>query len=106
MTREELIRQCRYYKGEEANPFGEGGDSAMFWSYEIWWTERMLNGDTDVLAFYLSLYERVGLTDFESNDGVPLSLKAILFNRFEEWAEGTPTEFKRWYKERYIKGSK
>ena len=90
MERETLIKQCRYYNGEEENPYGEGGDKAMFWFYERWWAEKMANGDTDVLSFYLSLYERVGLTDFEEDDGVPITLKAILFNRYEEWVGKYP----------------
>lgn len=103
MERETLIKQCRYYNGEEENPYGEGGDKAMFWFYERWWAEKMANGDTDVLSFYLSLYERVGLTDFEEDDGVPITLKAILFNRYEEWAEGGPDDFKIWYERDYWK---
>ena len=51
MERETLIKQCRYYNGEEENTYGEGGDKAMFWFYERWWAEKMANGDTDVLSF-------------------------------------------------------
>ena len=49
-----------------------------------------------------SEYMRQGLLDFEEFDGTPLLLKALLFNRYEHWLEGTPEEFKRFYKERYV----
>ena len=32
-TREELIRQCRYYNGEEENPFDDA-DRGLFGDYE------------------------------------------------------------------------
>lgn len=32
-TREELIRQCRYYKGEEENPFDDS-DRRLLGDYE------------------------------------------------------------------------
>jgi len=37
------------------------------------------------------------LVDFEQNDGVPVLLKALLFDRFDYWSSGTPTEFKMFY---------
>ena len=33
MTREELLKQCKFYKGEEKNPFSYGLD-ACFWDKE------------------------------------------------------------------------
>lgn len=105
MTTDELIKQCRIYKGEKENPFGDGGDRAMFWSYEKWWVDKMAAGSTDAIADILAHYEQEGLTDFAEEDGTPMSLKALLFNRFEEWAESGPEEFRRWYADRYIKGS-
>ena len=100
------IKQCRYYKGEEKCPFGEGGDKAMFWFYEKNWLERQERDDSFFLGSILGRYEQCGLTDFEKEDGVPITLKAILFNRYEQWFEGGPGDFKYWYKERYIEGSR
>lgn len=37
MTREELIKQCRYYKGEEECPFKHDDNKARFWFGELQW---------------------------------------------------------------------
>lgn len=43
-------------------------------------------------------YIREGLGNFCSEDGVPLSMKAILYNRFCHWGWcETPDTFRRWY---------
>ena len=34
MTRDELIKLCRYYKGEDENPFDGGSIDALWWSGE------------------------------------------------------------------------
>ena len=33
-TREELIKQCKYYKGEEKSPYNSNGDTDWFWDME------------------------------------------------------------------------
>lgn len=41
MTRDELIKQCRYYKGEEECSFdGIDQDKTLFWSYEETWVNN------------------------------------------------------------------
>ena len=41
MTKEELIKQCRYFKGEAGNPYtGKDQDKSMFWDYERMWVEQ------------------------------------------------------------------
>ena len=43
-------------------------------------------------------YIREGLGDFRSDDGVPISMKAILYNRFCHWGWAeTPDTFRSWY---------
>ena len=43
-------------------------------------------------------YIREGLGDFCANDGVPISMKAILYNRFCHWGWcETPDTFRSWY---------
>lgn len=41
MTRDELIKQCHYYKGEEECSFdGIDQDKTLFWSYEETWVNN------------------------------------------------------------------
>ena len=35
--------------------------------------------------------------DFEANDGVPMSFKALLYNRYMHWCCGPVECFKDWY---------
>lgn len=102
MTREELIKQCRYYKGEEDCPFdGKDQNKAMFWSYEEKWVQYTLS-DKNYLNRCLDEYKRNGLMSFKSDDGVPATLKAILFNRYSYWYEGDSIGFKNFYTKYYM----
>lgn len=59
-----------------------------------------INEDTK-LSDYFNEYRSHGLTDFEKNNSVPNTLKALLYNRYQYWNEGIPAGFKRFYKEQY-----
>jgi hypothetical protein len=65
---------CRYYKGEKGSPYKEQNKS-MLWYYEQVWINTGKEFDT-------SEYIAYGLKDFMSNDNVPITLKALLFNRY------------------------
>lgn len=98
-----LLKQCRYYKGEKENPFeGINQNKAMFWFYEQYWVSQSERGLPPIDSVTLAEYEACGLKSFSINDGVPMSLKAVLFNRFMHWFESTPDEFKKFYKEQYL----
>lgn len=78
-TREDLIRQCRYYKGEEENPFDDS-DRGLFGDYERLWVRNVY---ADHSAFSEAVEEyNIYLRDFSKDDGVPTSLKAALLNRY------------------------
>lgn len=98
--RDKLLTSCRYYKGEKENPY-QDGNKALFWDYERKWLEMFLD-ESDTLVAYRDEYEKDGLLDFESKDGVPTTLKALLYNRFLYWTEGSPDGFKKFYREQYI----
>lgn len=101
--KEILINGLRYYKGESANPFSNG-DKALFWDYEKKWVEMFLE-DSEILYSYWGEYDNYGMRNFEPNDGVPVTLKALLFNRYCHWMGSVPFgggDFRTWYKERYI----
>ena len=76
-------------------------EQSPFWPYEKKWLEVFLN-ESDTLVAYRDEYEKDGLPDFESEDGVPTTLKAVLYNHYLYWCEGTPDGFKKFYKEQYL----
>lgn len=75
---------------------------------EKWWTEQTeLASDAgcERIAPILKEYTNAGLSNFEMYDGVPITLKAVLFNRYCKYAERTDIEgFKDLYQSTYIKG--
>lgn len=103
----ELLKHCRYYKGENEAPkeINNSGDG-MLWFYEKLWVERedLHCADTRNLIEYT----RYGLGSFRQEDDVPITLKALLFNRHSHWGGGYgPDEdmksFKEWYFKYYLK---
>ena len=103
MTREELIKQCRYYTGAEKNPFEiEGGTKALLFGYEEAWV-RFTQSDKEYINSCLDEYIKNGLKDFKSDDNIPITLKAILFNRFCHWNGygDVVSDFKEWYNKYY-----
>lgn len=83
---EQLLNACRYYKGESSNPFTKG-NKATFWEYEEKWIE-LTASNSAILANAIDEYIGAGLSDFEIGDDTPLSLKAMLFNRYCHWLGG------------------
>ena len=65
--------------------------------YEECWVRFHFN-EYDYLLNETLYYIRNGLGDFCADDGVPISMKAILYNRFCHWGWAeTPDTFRRWY---------
>jgi hypothetical protein len=106
-TKEPLLSHCRYYKGEQKCPKSiEDKDMANIWQYEKMWVER--SDLHDEKEYNSTEYLNYGLKDFEANDGTPLTLKALLFNRFCHWVGGYGVDddiknFKEWYFNFYIR---
>ena len=79
MGKEKLLKFCRYYKEEDDCPFDDPNMSVS-WFYERVWVEDIFhNRYNDEL---ISEYIGVGLDSFAQFDGIPLTLKALLFNRY------------------------
>lgn len=74
---------------------------AFLWEYEKKWVELMIN-DNPLLDGMISVYISNGLRDFEQMDNTPLTLKALLFNRYSHWLKEDADGFRRWYKTEYI----
>lgn len=89
-----LLKFCRYYPEK-------GGLMAQ---YEHHWIEDVINGKGRPQD-YVNEYDFHELEIFNPEDGVPLSLKALLFNRYFHWSSyATINSFKHWYLENYLSG--
>lgn len=107
--RKKLILQCRYYNGETEMPRAKNeapADYGLFWDYEQRWVEWSLEGDSMIRMF------EEGIREFhlESKDGdkTPLTLKALLLNRYMHWSgdylstEELLANFEAWYARDYL----
>lgn len=111
-TKKDLIPFCRYYKGEKERPYKEG-DKAFFWDWESKWVEFTLtaykNSEVGILGTMIDEYLSCGLRTFNEDDGVPTTLKALLFNRYLHQTNYPMKEgaelFKKFYNDTYKKGS-
>lgn len=105
MTREYLLQFCRYYKGEDESPYeGIDQNKDMLWFYEKCWTFDVVNGGDKMFVEMINEYSRVGLAMFSNHDNTPISLKALLFNRYAKgsWSMADAVEgFKRFYNKYY-----
>ena len=87
------LKHCFYYGKDVPKDCG----AMVGHSYEECWVRFHFNDDEYLLTETLS-YIREGLGDFCADDGVPISMKAILYNRFCHWGWcETPDTFRSWY---------
>lgn len=105
MNQERFLKFCRYYKGEKECPYDTEKDS-MFWDYERKWVNFSISSN-DILNEFVTDYQNARLGTFSKDDKVPISLKALLFNRFCYWNSGSMIScsepFKDYYNNEYIK---
>lgn len=106
MNQPEFIEKCRYYKGEPECPF-EGNNTSENWQdWYLWLTEK--RWVTDGGKYGQANYELLKfwkLDEFDTDDGVPLSLRVELVGLFDHLA-GSPSatfgeRFKEWYRHNY-----
>lgn len=101
------IKRCRYYKGEEICPFNSSTPDnqikSMLWFYERCYVNNPHSYQRDVRE-----YKAYGLEYFSTKDNVPITLKAILLNRYAKscWSFADAIEpFKQFYKKYYPQSS-
>lgn len=106
MEKEELIKHCRYYKGEQINPYneepleGEGYDNmrAKAWFFEKLLVVNIDNEECDLLDRWKQEY--LYLTDYGCGivDEVPECLKACVLGLYLHRNElPQPEEFEPFY---------
>ena len=109
MNQSELIEKCRYYKGEPECPTVESqDDNRLYWYF--WMTEK--RWATDGGKYGQANYELLkfwNLDEFDTDDGVHLSLRIELVGLFDHLA-GSPSatfgeRFKDWYRHDYKRES-
>lgn len=100
-SKEALIQErmavCRYWHGEDQC-------DKLLASYERIWV-NMIDEDPEYLQYLINGYIHRGLELFSLDDGVPIGLKALLFNRYEHWSSGYEDivgGFKKWYFSEYL----
>lgn len=97
---EDLLKFCRYYHDEKGGKCSDA-EVQMLCKIEKMWVDRMCAEDNDFDAL-LDEYITSGLTSFSETDNVPVTLKALLFNRFTQYNDRIDVEaFKKWYKKHY-----
>ena len=104
VTKKDLMRFCRYYKGTTQCPFTEQTEK-MLWFYESAWvndTFRVVNEKIypSILSSYLEEYMYAGLSDFQSYDNIPIHLKAYIFHSYAKGAQSLKDAvepFKKYY---------
>lgn len=100
------LQCCRYYNGQQI----ADDENAVFAEYEMRWMEWRCSTREDDYSLLLSSvadYISSGLMMFDEYDNTPISLKALLFNRWCHWGGGWSGDnngFKKWYYNNYCKG--
>lgn len=93
----DLLKYCRYYRGEKKCP---NKADFLFWDYERIWAENLISDDT--FHEQLRNYVQSGLAEFQRDDGVPLSLKVFLFDRYCHWNSGAMIDAVEGFKDFYL----
>lgn len=100
MDKNELIKQCRYYKGETEEPFNDR--RSVLWSIERVWVKMM---DSDPASPLWNEYLeglRLSLPELANSKDVHPLLVALLFDRYTHFG-GSAEGFSAWFAKNYPK---
>lgn len=100
-----LYQFTRFYKGPGSEPINQENNAQLLWEYERKWVENEEDRADDhprVLE-----YQRDVLPLYNEDDGIPLSLKALLYNRYSHWSGAYALEddvrgFKKFLEREYL----
>ena len=103
---QDLLKYCRYYNGEKTCPPEiQAADKAGLWDYENAWVHSEVIRDEN--GNCAREYRQDVLPLFNEEDGTPMTLKALLYNRYTHWTGGYALKddvscFKSWYNHFYL----
>lgn len=89
MKKEELIQNCRYYKGEEKCPFET---YPLNW---FWGMERVYVGNGGEAGGEATYYLRIGGKQYP---GIPLNLVTVMFTSWGKYAYDIKSSMSYFYK--------
>ena len=89
MSQEDLIKQCRYYSGEEENPYTDG---TMSWFWDI---ERVFVKNNGKLGGESDYYEAINGKKYE---GIPYTLLTIMFTSWAKYTYDIKASINEFYK--------
>ena len=82
MTLDELIKQCRYYKGEEECPFDRGSIDALWWGGEKMLADNVSCDERFFQRLKDSFEEEMAAGDLDGvyvDSSIPLEKREIIF---------------------------
>ena len=101
-----LFAFTRFYKGPDTEPDTKENNERLIWDYERMWVQRdeMRDESSAMVREYIDDV----LPLWSEEDGIPLSLKALLYNRYSHWLGGYGLEsdvagFKHFIKRDYLR---
>lgn len=109
MDKETIKQTLRFYKGEETNPYEDlnGVDlnnmdkRSALWYYEKGWYEMKKIGVFCAFNDWVNIYKSKGLEHFCEEDGVDITYKASLFEKYCAPMNYSEISIK-WFKEMYL----
>jgi len=84
LAEQELISRCRYYGGEKDSPFSDQ-EMDSYWFYESAWVRENIQHNYDFLNENLMGYLYHGHYPCGIGDKTPVTLKALLWSRYDHW---------------------
>lgn len=77
MKKEDLIKQCRYYKGQEESPFNNA-DMDYYWDLERVWVEHdgQIEGERAIYEYY----------NGKKFPGIPYTLVITMWTSYAKWS--------------------
>ena len=107
MEKEELLKQCKYYKGEEKCPVDV---KAYMWNYEMFWFRSIVENkdafknEIKEMNLYFAQSPSIERESKELLSHISASLLSVLFNRYMHWLGSAElSNFVGWVKNEYLK---
>lgn len=92
MEKTEILKHCRYYKGEDENPF-KSGAPRTFWQIEKIWD--FLITDSYREGALVNEFLAMNPSGYKEIESIPMSLKAIMYDQYCHWY-ATDDGFEDW----------